>query len=742
VEINEAYDAGGYAYGMTGFGNISESEITNSGNILAEVSLSAIGAYADGEAYGLYLGNVQSSPLTNSGSVTARVNITGAGQIQGSALGMSFGCVSGSESEIDNSGNILAEVSLSGIGVYADGEAYGLSFSSVSDSPVTNPGGVTARVNITEAGQAYSDAYGMRFGNVSGSTITNSGSINVSFNAVNSNVQDSYMSGIHIDYGNNSTINNSGTINVLPSLNNSTVQNFIVTGISVFGGDIAVNNSGLIELDVAGLGETNENLFAEGGRIASAVLFNGTNANFSNTGRIYTSGNARALSLYNNSTLTLQNGFGYVFHGDPATIKRPIYVDGTGILNLNSVPLHAYGVFSGSSQTVLGTPYYLIEKADGGTVDGTWSDLISMVANPDISVGWNGADRGADSAVVFDFAPQGAPTLTGNIAALAGLFSAQTQFSNFILENNIFGILLEEASADSKPILLASAGMSDAFISIKNQGGLYKNGVYLLPYYTRVNDSGLGADIDSTGSLLGFEKKFGSTVAGLFAGYGRNDVDFTGEYRKNSEDQDVYNLGVYGIYKADKWFADLFGNYYRLKQDYTGWTGMNLDLKETDEYDSNAFTMQAKGGLKFESGDWGIYPSIGLRWTYWQTESHTTDVSDPSWRRSYDSIHDNWFQLLAGVDASKKWTLQNKGAFKLRAGIMLEQALNDNEISVAQSLQGQRVVTKESIGDTSIIGNLSAAYSKDNFRIRLGVMSQHNSDYNAYSGYVQIGLVW
>ncbi len=773
VEISEVNEAEAYAYII--FANeVYGSNINNSGNLLSEVNLNNINNYAYGETYGIYSGYMEDSSIINSGNITSKLETNSTIGAEGYSYGIYFwgeGGISGGT--ITNDGNITSEVSLNGISDYAKAEAYGISVDNMQNTNITNSGNLTVRVNISEASQAEEYVFGMNYGNFSGgeivnsgninaevnlmdideayvgaygvflnnfesSSITNSGSVNVSLDAGNSNIKELYMLGINVSNSNTSTINNSGTINIFTTLSNTNVETFGVTGISVFGGDITVNNTGLIRLDVAGLGDTNEN-FGEGERIASGVLFDNTNALFSNTGRIYTSGNARALSIYNNSTVTLQNGFGYIFHGDPDIIKRPIYVDGTSILNLNNVPLYVYGVFSGSSQTVLGKPYFLIEKADGGIVEGTWGNLISMVSNPDINVNWYGDERGDGSAIIFNFRPQEAPSLTANIASLSSLFLAQSQFSNLLIENNIFG-LLEEASTESKPLLYASI-MSDVF-KIKNQDGYYKNGLYLLPYYTRVNDSGLGADMNSIGFLMGFEKRFDKISTGIFGGYGRNDIDFTGRYRGNNEDQDVYSFGAYGIYNVKKWFTDLFGSYNKIQHKYKGWTGLNLDLRETDKYESNAFTVCTKAGLKFNIMDWDIHPLIGIRWTYWQTENHTTDVSDPSWRRRYSSIHENWFQFLSGIDISKRWILKNIGLIRFKAGLKLEQTLNDNEISVAQSLQGQRAISKKSIGDTSILGSISLAYRKDNFGIKFGFMNQNNSDYNAYSGYIQTTLMW
>ncbi|MCF8036869.1 MAG: autotransporter outer membrane beta-barrel domain-containing protein [Desulfobacteraceae bacterium] len=661
------------------------------------------------------------------------------------------------DSSIFNSGSIEAATNVDGTQGDATGSATGISAIHAEDSNIENSGSINSNAILHNiGGSAIVEASGIHIGprlrsrpaeTLIDSSIVNTGSINVNADLANI-VGDAmvFATGISVDRAESNVkttrIDNQGTIDVSMTTDNSASRtDFVAGGIIVAeSGEnkIQVKNSGMIKLDVSDLGDFEETVNPEGGQIASAVLFASTAADFSNTGRLYTSGNARALSLYEGSDVTLQNGFGYAFAGNPAEVKRPVFVDGTSTLDLNNVPLIA----DGASDTVLGRPYYVVDE--NSTVENTWGALENGFANQDITVNWYGNDRAENSAVIFNLAPRGNKSARAGMAARTAAYASQSQLSQYLLSGHVFGGegFLADAQKNNEPILLASAGISDV-LSLGASGTTYKNGTYILPYYTGTHDSGLGADITSKGLFLGYERNLDAVTAGVFGGYGNNAVRLTDTYKGNHEDQDGYTAGVYGIYNQKKWFGALYASYNEIEHDYSGWTGMNYDLRETDEYDSRVFLTEAKAGMKFEDSQWGLYPSMGLTWTNWRTESHTSTVAaNPDWNTRYDSLSEDWFQLFAGVDTSRTWSLEDDQKFSLTGGAGIKQALNDNDMTVAQSLMGQSALVEESTASTSAVLNLAGIYAREAFRVKLGVISQHNEDYDSYTGYLQAGFMW
>ncbi|MFW6296906.1 MAG: autotransporter outer membrane beta-barrel domain-containing protein, partial [Desulfosalsimonas sp.] len=709
---------------------------------------------------------LKDSSILNSGSIETETNIDGT---QGGASGSASGIFSDTvvNSTIDNSGSISSSVKLSDIGENtsisdstedAAGSANGISAGHVENSKILNSGSIISRVDLNSIGGEiipFASALGIQIWGseppetLEDSTIVNTGSIKTNVNLANiAGDAGAFSGGIYVNHAISdqkpSTIDNQGTIDVSVTTDNSpNTLGFGAAGVMVKGSEskIQVNNSGRIKLNVSELGDFEEPANFEedmaNTHIASAALFAGTTADFSNTGRLYTSGNARALSLYKGSDVTLQDGFGYVFHGKPAETKRPIY-NANSTLDLNSVSLIA----DGAPDTVLGKPYYLVDQ--NSTVENTWGALKKEYANPNITVDWYGDNRAEESAVIFGYEPRKSKSARAGIAARTAVNTGQNQLLQYLLSGHVFGGqgFLANNEKDAEPILLASAGTSDA-VSLGTAGPAYKNGAYILPYYTGVHDSGLGADITSKGVFLGYERSFDAITAGVFGGYGNNSVRLNDTFKRNDEDQDSYSAGAYGIYNQESWFGELYASYNRIKHDYSGWTGMNYQIRETDEYDSDMFLTEARAGMKFEDSDWGIYPSMSLRWTNWRTETHTSKVSaNPDWNTHYDSLSEEWFQVFAGIDASRKWSLEGGGNISLTSGAGIKQDLNDNDIEVTQSLMGQSAVVEESVASTSAVLNITGVYSRDAFRVKLGVISEHNEDYDSYNGYLQAGFVW
>jgi outer membrane autotransporter protein len=188
------------------------------------------------------------------------------------------------------------------------------------------------------------------------------------------------------------------------------------------------------------------------------------------------------------------------------------------------------------------------------------------------------------------------------------------------------------------------------------------------------------------------------------------------------------------------WYVDFMASYSWIDHEFTGRTGVNNELGESDKYNSSAIVAQVLPGLKFAIGETaGIYPYVGLRWTYWDTESHTTDVAIPAWRKTYDSFDENWLKAIAGVDADKRWKAASNSTMRLYGGARIEQTLNNDEVEVAQSLQGIRAIGKQDISETSILGNLGLQYLRGNISLTLDLTGEHNSDYDAYSGFLRFG---
>jgi len=68
-------------------------------------------------------------------------------------------------------------------------------------------------------------------------------------------------------------------------------------------------------------------------------------------------------------------------------------------------------------------------------------------------------------------------------------------------------------------------------------------------------------------------------------------------------------------------------------------------------------------------------------------------------------------------------------------GLHWEEALNDNTITVSQSLPGTSSVSvSEDVSDTSILADASLRFTRENTSMELALVHEYNDDYTATGG--------
>jgi hypothetical protein len=518
------------------------------------------------------------------------------------------------------------------------------------------------------------------------------------------------------------TIDNSGSISASVKAG---AGSLLEAGGIVVVGDARINNTGDIFVSV-------DSPYEDSVARAAGIYLDGSTAEVSNSGAVYLfsnmGGDSDMRTLYAEySNVTFVDSFSAIF-GSPGIEDDPVYIDADSTLNINDADLIARA----GNDLLLATPYGVIEN--DGTVEGEFANLTVGYTNPDITVNWaDSAEKGENAAVVFGFEPQnnvGARSVNVGSALLSQRLNL---FSNVLYGPGSSSELT--ADVNKKSVLYAQAGSSDAGPNVP-LAYRYENGMYFLPYYSSLRDSGIGADADTYGFFLGYERILGNDfIAGVFGGYSRSDLDYTGVFNGNTEDQDTYSLGVNVVYDQPGWFGDFFANYNWISHEYAGRTGANFELPETADYDSKAFVSQIRAGYKHFLGyDAGLYPYVGLRSTYWSTDGYKTSVAHANWAKDYGSFSDTWFKGLLGVSADKTLQRTDDCTWRVYGGVGVERTLNDNDVVITQTLQGISASVKEEYSRTSWTGNMGVEYGKNNFSITFDVSGEKNSDYDVYGG--------
>jgi hypothetical protein len=668
-----------YAYDTTG-------DTRNDGDITALTS----GYY--GLSFGIMVWNTNGG-VANSGTIVA----TGTGVEDGQAFGI---VATGPDGNILNTGDIFASAS-------GANEAYaeGMDVAGIGGS-IINEGTITA-VGYTTDPDSYADVYGIDVSVIDG-TLRNSGTISAMAESADANAYAIYL------YGVETALENTGTLSAAAIGDEANAYGAWLHG----NGDF--RNSGAISVS---------------GLAGAAIYVNSGPWDLYNPGGIFTSGGTRTLIVRGSGVANLEGPFSVSFYGDP---ESPGYVEPLrcflgGTLNLNDATLLAQA----GNDIVWNTPYPVIEN-DASTVSGDFAGLAS--ANPNIAVSWEDAgSTGEDSAVVFRYDPQA--SVSAQALRLAN-FGAM-QGSNLIQQRTFSELLARHVR--KQEILLADSGQtaSDSGFLVARAGGEAGSAVFIRPYLKTLNrpsDGELGYDGSLMGIIAGYEWLRGPELTlGLHAGLGLGSVDFKGDgYDGNDENQYIYSLGIHGAYNPGAWHFDGSATLYAARHEYDGLTGGGLTIEEEDDYTSYGAEVEAVGGHVFTSGDWAFMPYAGLGYSWINAPSHTTDAEDSSWDTHYGSVDEHVLRSILGAQVSGNWAI-GETRIVPTVGLRWEYALTDNEISISQSLPGVGTVdVTADVSRSSVIGDASLTFVKGAASMELGAMSQYNSDYESYGGWLTL----
>ncbi|MEN2994223.1 MAG: autotransporter outer membrane beta-barrel domain-containing protein, partial [Thermodesulfovibrio sp.] len=501
-----------------------------------------------------------------------------------------------------------------------------------------------------------------------------------------------------------------------------------------------INNEGtiLVKVDTPSIQDTNAKIYMAGIRINNGYV------NLKNTGSIIlesTVPGIKAHSLWigkepddlTNPTVTLIDKFAITFGTpgiEPSTDnqtnlnQRPIYVEG-GTLNLNDAILVARG---DSRNLKLNQKYYLIYKGEDGSVEDQWGGLERGYENTSINVSWAGEDYGENSAVMFTYEPAAGQTDTVISPVIGGTAGVQVTINNLIgmISFSSFSPFMI-AQSESKPLLFASASLSDVSLRAPQ----YTKGIWFVPVYTKTKAGDLGFDANSYGFSLGFGAKISENLyGGIFAGYLRNNLDFKTRGAKD-EEQNIYLGGVGLVYSPRPWYGRLLTYAYTADHEFIGRTGLNFDLTETADYKSRGYYAEVTSGYIF--GDKIKFaPELGISYGYYKTKSFKTNVPlNPSFERVYEPESLDVIKAIAGFNIQG-----GTERTQLFGGVRIEQALNDNDISVINYIPNQpKYKLEKSLADTTLVLNAGLKYEiskRVNFEI--GARADINGDYKAYTG--------
>lgn len=426
-----------------------------------------------------------------------------------------------------------------------------------------------------------------------------------------------------------------------------------------------------------------------------------------------------------------------VFSGNPDedAYAAPILVHSGDTLDLNGARL----VASAGDNFRWNTDYTVIEN-NGGEIVHTFGGLVPGVENPNIEMDWSGSDNGENAAVSFDYNP-----VKSSAAAVPSATRHAAAGTLCLIRNRMSALTLasiRNPGIDISELRFADSGtmVSDAGYGFGGQSRNKDGALFVQPYLTRADqpsDGAMGYETGQIGFVAGYERSLSPSVwAGIHGGAGKMDLYFTGQgYSLNSEDIDIFSLGAHGSFSHENWHAQASSSVYTARHDYTGMTGLNLDIPEKDSYTTYGTDTAVTLGYGIDFGRMALLPEIGVSHSWIHGESHTTESVSGAWNTHYGSYDGHMFKSILGARFMGRWAHDGGLRVTPSAGLRWEEALGDSSIAVSQSLPGTNSIrVTDEIGDTSIVTDLSLLLAKENACVELSLVREDNDDYTAVGG--------
>ncbi|MBN2427630.1 MAG: autotransporter outer membrane beta-barrel domain-containing protein [Deltaproteobacteria bacterium] len=560
-------------------------------------------------------------------------------------------------------------------------------------APVTNLGAITVSAaggTTNDAGgqQAWAQAYGIE----ADGDVTNLGAITVTARGGRANgaTADAYAYGIYYNEDPPVALTNSGPITVTAAGANANAYGIYI---SAHLGNTDLTNSGVIRAVAA-----------------------------TNAYEVYVyQGPVRLVDTYN---LNLD--------GDPAI--GMIYVSNAASLDLNNAALTLSSV---GDDFQWNTEYRIF--AGPGPISGAFSSV--SVLNPNVAVTYHDGPLAnpSDDTVSLAYRPIGSAFLQGAEAlqhtlALTGKLVNQRLVTEYLQPR-----LAATGNPAQKFYAAAGNTASDAIYDNSRPA----NGYFLTPYYTRIahDASPIGYDSDAVGFVTGYERRGARHVAGFHLGYGRNEVDFSGTgFADNDEDQDLLSAGIHAMGSLADWTWRTQVTGFYAWHDFTGRTGVGLNVGESAEYDSYGVAANLMGGYPVQLGNHLLLPEAGLDYLWLYRESFTTDADNPAWDLHSSSLDEHQLSAVASL----RWlTRLPVSEFiltpSLAAGVRY--LLTDDEIDAHQSMPGTAPSTVKSEQD-DMTGTVAASLliGKGSFSTELAYAGEYGDDTTAHTAWWRLNF--
>lgn len=425
-------------------------------------------------------------------------------------------------------------------------------------------------------------------------------------------------------------------------------------------------------------------------------------------------------------TLALSSGVSLLANGfwmDSGTTLQ-VALDGSGTTVISS----AAGADIGGSNLVVDISADLIGNSQtilsGTVILGTLASVTSL--NPHFSFDLDMAPLDVGITNV-SYAPQ------WDNSALGMASSMESNMAFMLIPNARSQMLLSDSGEQLDQTMVASAG--PLLNILPSLSGDRRYGVYMQPMFSTSTrdayDSAPGYTANMAGGEVGVDAFVDDNLLlGAFAGFASTKIDFDGVTfaEGDTEDQQLYVLGVYGGYRTGDWDLIDTLSVTHIRHD----SERNAGLGETakGDYDSQLATNQFMASYNWlDNGDWRLCPELGLNTSYlYRSGFSETDATNAITFGKYSTFI---AESVVGMRVSTDFDIRETQMTPY-ARLKWSHALNDNDVTVRQTLGSTTAQVTQSNDDDHLgldLG-LTARNGDASFSLTYaGEISQHGQSH-------------
>ncbi len=254
-----------------------------------------------------------------------------------------------------------------------------------------------------------------------------------------------------------------------------------------------------------------------------------------------------------------------------------------------------------------------------------------------------------------------------------------------------------------------------------NDTSLWVKGVYNQSEKEKTSTEGF--KMNTTGIVLGADRKFNDITVGVGYAYTNTDADIG----QRETTIDGHNFFVYGNYQPNRWFVDLLANigYNKYKE-----KKYPMDFTLRSEFDVKTYSFNLMVGYDFENG---LTPLAGVRYLSVHQDSYFDGL------QQVGAENDEVLTAVMGSKYTHNFDCVNGVHIQAVAQILATYDIvsDDNYARVSVLDGGTYQIEGDSLAKFGVEGKLGVTATMNNFDVGLDYLGGFKKDYQNHTGVIK-----